>query len=59
MPKDMTVASANLRLADAATRGNVAGWSVVVGGSPRRYHAKVGADGSLFITRAGLTVNFK
>lgn len=59
MPQDVTVASANLRLADVATRGNVAGWSVVVGGTPRRYHAKVGADGSLFITRAGLTVNFR
>ena len=59
MPQDVTVASANLRLADVATRGNVAGWSVVPGGTPRRYHAKVGADGSLFITRAGLTVNFR
>ena len=59
MPQGVTAISANLRLADAETRGNVAGWDVFVGDSRRRYRAKVGSDGKLSIVRAGFMVNFK
>ena len=59
MPQGVTSIPANIRLADAETRGNVSGWNVFAGNSRKRYRVKVGEDGELFVVRAGFMVNFK
>ena len=59
IPQGVTAVSANMRLADIATRANVTGWSVVAGGRQRVYRIVVGADGEVSVVRPGFILTFK
>ena len=59
IPHGVTAVSANMRLADAATRANVAGWSVVAGGRQRGYRIVVGADGEVSVVKHGFILTYK
>ena len=59
IPQGVTAVSANMRLADTATRTNVTGWSVVAGGRQRGYRIVVGADGEVSVVKRGFILTYK
>jgi hypothetical protein len=59
MPQGITTISAKLRLADVATRGNVAGWSVVANGKQKGYRVSISTSGDVSVSRPGLVITVK
>ena len=53
-PEDARVVSANIRLEDAGTRGNVADWDVQAGEAQVKCRARVDSDGNVIIQKSGL-----